>query len=107
MSGGGACARDADLRSPTYRRDMTTPVVDPIREMFASASVTEHVVRGVLGLVLAVGSLVLASANPWALLGLVAAGVAWRGCPTCWTLGLAQTLSRRKAGCADGSCAGR
>ena len=74
-------------------------------DTFASSSVAVHVVRGVVGLVLAVAALALASAHPWALLGLVPAALAWRGCPTCWALGLAQTLSRGRAGCADGSCA--
>ena len=80
------------------------PVGDPVGDLFASGSVAEHLVRGVLGLVLAVASLALAAAHPWALLGLVAAVVAWRGCPTCWCLGLAQTLSRGRVGCSDGSC---
>ena len=85
-------------------RPVSDPVADPVGELFASSSVTEHVVRGVLGLVLAVAAFALAPAHPWALLGLVAAAVAWRGCPTCWCLGLAQTLSRGRVGCTDGTC---
>ena len=73
-------------------------------QMFASSSVAVHVFRGLLGLTVAVLAFVLAPAHPWALLGLVAAAVAWRGCPTCWALGLAQTISRGKVTCADGSC---
>jgi len=80
------------------------PSDDPVRELFASSSVAEHVARGVVGLLLAVASIALASTTPWALLGLVLAGVAWRGCPTCWTLGLVQTLGRASPGCVDGSC---
>ena len=72
--------------------------------MFASSSVAVHVMRGVVGLVIAVGAFVLAPAHPWALLGLIATAVAWRGCPTCWALGLAQTMSRGKVACTDGSC---
>ena len=83
---------------------MTAPTDDPVADFFASSSLTEHVLRGVLGLVLAVGSLALAAAHPWALLGLVGTAVAWRGCPTCWTLGLMQTLSRGRVRCTDGSC---
>ena len=83
---------------------MTTPPADPVADFFASGSVVEHVLRGVLGLVLAVGSLALVSGHPWALLGLVGTVVAWRGCPTCWTLGLLQTLSRGRVSCTDGSC---
>jgi hypothetical protein len=80
------------------------PAPDVTAALFASGSVVEHVVRGIVGLVLAVLSLVYAGAHPWALLGLVAAVIAWRGCPTCWALGLAATVSRgRTSGC-DGQC---
>ena len=83
---------------------MTSPTQDPLADFFASGSVTEHVLRGVLGLLLAVGAVVLAPAQPWALLGLIGTVVAWRGCPTCWALGLAHTVSRGRAGCADAAC---
>lgn len=68
---------------------------DPVGEMFASGSVLEHVLRGLLGLVLVVGGLALASHTAWALLAVPLGVVAWRGCPTCWTLGLLATLARR------------
>lgn len=77
---------------------------DPTAAMFASGSLTEHVVRGVLGLVLVVLSLAYADSSGWALLGLVPAVVAWRGCPTCWALGLAATISRGRVGGCDDSC---
>ena len=73
--------------------------------MFASSSVAVHVVRGVLGLAIAIAAFVHSPEHPWALLGLVLTAVAWRGCPTCWALGLAQTMSRGRVGCADGACA--
>jgi hypothetical protein len=80
------------------------PAVDPTAAMFASGSVAEHLVRGVLGAVLVVVSLAYSGSHPLALLGLVAAAVAWRGCPTCWALGLAATVTRgRTRGC-DGAC---
>ena len=80
-----------------------TAEADPVLAMFASGSVTEHVVRGLVGLALVVLALVLAPAHPWALLGLGPAALAWRGCPTCWLLGLGQTLSRgRTRPCTDG-----
>jgi hypothetical protein len=78
---------------------MSAPVDDPLADVFASSSVVRHVVRGVVGLVLVVASLALAPAHPVALLALVPAAVAWRGCPTCWTLGLLRTVSRGRAGC--------
>jgi hypothetical protein len=83
---------------------VTTDLEDPTTALFASASVTEHVVRGVVGLVLVVLAFAFAGSHPWALLGLVPAVVAWRGCPTCWALGFAATVSRgRTPGC-DGTC---
>lgn len=72
--------------------------------MFASSSVAVHVVRGVLGLAVAIAAFVFAAEHPWALLGLILTAVAWRGCPTCWALGLAQTMSRGRVGCDDGAC---
>ncbi|MBJ7530359.1 MAG: hypothetical protein JHD04_12675, partial [Nocardioides sp.] len=44
--------------------------------------------------------------SAWWLLLLPLAVVSWRGCPTCWTLGLAQTLSRGRAErvCDDAGC---
>ena len=41
----------------------------------------------------------------WALLLAVPGIVAWRGCPTCWTLGLMATISRGRVGCTDDRCA--
>jgi hypothetical protein len=77
---------------------------DPTAALFASRSVGKHLARGVVGLVLVVLSLAYAAVQPWALLGLVPAAVAWRGCPTCWALGLAATLSRGKVSGCDGTC---
>ena len=77
---------------------------DPTAAMFASRTVAEHLVRGVLGLVLVVVSLVHAGAHTWALLGLLPAVALWRGCPTCWALGLAATVTRGKVPDCDGTC---
>ena len=76
--------------------------------LFASRSVAEHVLRGVLGLALVVVALAQARSHPAALLLALPAVVLWRGCPTCWALGLAATVSRGRvgrAGCTDGACA--
>lgn len=78
---------------------------DPVARMFASRSVAEHVARGVVGAVLMVAALASAGTTPWALLLAVPAVVAWRGCPTCWTLGLMATVSRGRVGCAGDRCA--
>ena len=77
---------------------------DPVAGIFASGSVLEHVVRGVVGLALVVAAFALAGSSPWALLLAIPGVIAWRGCPTCWALGLAATVSRDRVGCADGSC---
>ncbi|MCW2817498.1 MAG: hypothetical protein JWR42_285 [Marmoricola sp.] len=94
--------------TPATRADRAaaTTVVpeDLVGAVFASRSVTEHYVRGVLGLVLVVAALAGAGATPWALLLAVPGVVAWRGCPTCWALGLSATLARRAPSCVDGSC---
>jgi hypothetical protein len=78
---------------------------DPVARLFASRSVAEHVVRGVVGLVLVVAALAYAGTTAWALLLAVPGVVAWRGCHTCWTLGLLATVSRGRAGCTGGRCA--
>ncbi len=79
--------------------------------MFASKSLGEHLLRGLIG----VGALAGAAAYGglgWPLLVLLpAALVALRGCPACWTIGLVQTVwaklrGRPAAGaCLDGACA--
>jgi hypothetical protein len=72
---------------------------------FASRSVKRHYTRGALGLLALVAAVVgAAAATPVALALLIVTAVAWRGCPTCWVVGLTQTHERQA--CADGSCAG-
>ncbi|MEO5709540.1 MAG: hypothetical protein ABIQ59_06945 [Nocardioidaceae bacterium] len=71
--------------------------------MFASRSVREHVVRGILGIGLLVAAFALIpSVGAVTLLLAVPAVVLLRGCPTCWALGLAQTRAAvdRDADCA-------
>lgn len=76
-------------------------------ETFASTSVPRHLARGVLGF----GALIAAFAllpvtGPLSLLLAPVGFVALRGCPTCWVIGLAQTLSRGRLRreCAEGRC---
>jgi hypothetical protein len=79
----------------------------PRDHSFASPSLAVHLRRGAVGFVAVAmawflwphgGALALASAA----IGVVAL----RGCPTCWTIGLVQTLSRRRfeRRCAAGGC---
>jgi len=68
------------------------------RSPLASGSVAEHVVRGSVGLVAAALAIVLvAVVGPVSLLLLGVTVVAWRGCPTCWAVGLFGTLADRRA----------
>lgn len=78
--------------------------------MFASPTLAEHIVRGIVGVGALIGAVVFASSG-WPSLILVALGLAaLRGCPMCWTIGLAQTLWARVRGkpapeaCLDGAC---
>jgi hypothetical protein len=85
--------------------DLTMPDHNP--SPFASSSVPRHLLRGVVGFGLIGASLLLAaSGHPVALVLLVPGVVALRGCPTCWTVGLFETISagRLRRDCADGSC---
>ena len=57
-----------------------------------STSVPRHLIRGALGLLACVAAFAGAGLiGPASLLLLPVAAVAWRGCPTCWLVGLMQT----------------
>ena len=74
---------------------------------FASSSLAAHLVRGGTGFGLLVGSVALLGLLGPVSLVLAPLGlVALRGCPTCWAIGLVQTLSRGRLqrSCVDGSC---
>src|SRR6185295_20073005 len=80
--------------------------------MFASKTISGHLARGALGVGTLAFALSAAAAHPWLpLAALPIALVALRGCPTCWTVGLVQTVVAKLRGksteglCLDGSCA--
>jgi hypothetical protein len=81
----GACTACATAKAP-----MT---------VFASKSVSEHLVRGVLGLTcLYVGYQLIAPSESWLAFGggFVFLGLslwALRGCPLCWSVGLINTVA--------------
>jgi len=79
--------------------------------MFASKSLVEHLARGLIGLGAFVVATFLASDQPWLAVAALPIGLfALRGCPSCWLLGLVETVvfGRAKASaCIDGSCANR
>lgn len=64
--------------------------------MFASRNLTEHLLRGAAGVGLTVLAVDQAGTRPILALGaILAALVAFRGCPICWTVGLIETLHAR------------
>jgi hypothetical protein len=68
------------------------------RSPLASSSLRAHVVRGAAGLLiagLAIG--LLAVVGPISLTLLPVTAILWRGCPTCWTVGLLGTLAENRA----------
>jgi hypothetical protein len=80
--------------------------------VFASNTITEHVIRGVIGIAAFVGFSLLAPSHATLALPLIpVALIALRGCPMCWTMGLISTISAKLRGrssaglCTDGSCA--
>ncbi|MFI2735635.1 hypothetical protein [Streptomyces sp. NPDC018711] len=96
------------------RQDAKAPVVAPSASSapsaapdFASSSVPRHLARGAVGFGLIIGSIALVPlAGPATLLAAPLALIAFRGCPTCWMVGLAQTVSRGRLErqCVDGVC---
>ncbi len=81
------------------RLHVTREPANPQRSPLASGSVHEHLLRGAAGLVLAALAIILLGViGPISLALLPAIAVAWRGCPTCWTVGLVGTLADRRAG---------
>ncbi|NKX90089.1 hypothetical protein [Nocardia coubleae] len=74
---------------------------------FASASLPRHLTRGVVGFGALIGSIALLPLIGVISLLLLPVGlVALRGCPMCWAIGLAQTLSRGRLrrSCDNGQC---
>lgn len=77
------------------------------RRSFASASLPRHLVRGVVGFGALIASVALLPALGLVSLVLAPVGLlALRGCPTCWAIGLVETISmgRLRRSCVDGRC---
>jgi uncharacterized membrane protein YedE/YeeE len=61
--------------------------------VFGSAFLSAHLMRGAAAAALLAWAIIHQTAYPWLSLGAgVAALVALRGCPMCWTIGLVETL---------------
>jgi hypothetical protein len=68
--------------------------------MFASKSLVEHALRGVIGVSAIVAAVFVgrASGGVAVVASLVLAAialVAFRGCPICWTIGMVETMHQR------------
>jgi hypothetical protein len=74
---------------------------------FASTSLTRHLVRGAIGFGALAGAVALLPViGPASLMLVPVALIALRGCPTCWFVGLVETLSRGRLerSCESGRC---
>ncbi|MFE7565337.1 hypothetical protein [Kitasatospora sp. NPDC057500] len=74
---------------------------------FASRTLAGHLARGGVGFGALVGAFALLPfVGPVALLLLLVGALAFRGCPTCWVIGLMETVSRGRLEreCVDGRC---
>jgi hypothetical protein len=73
----------------------------------ASSSLPRHLLRGAVGFGALSGSIALGPVfGPGSLLLAPVGLLALRGCPTCWAIGLMQTISRNRLrrSCVDGRC---
>jgi hypothetical protein len=74
---------------------------------FASSSVAEHLVRGLLGFTaLIVAFVFMMGESLWSIPIALVGVFLLRGCPTCWTIGLIETWSARSTSklCGNGAC---
>ncbi|TGN82660.1 hypothetical protein EOW77_0025980 [Bradyrhizobium yuanmingense] len=66
--------------------------------MFGSSYLAAHLMRGAAAAALLAWAIVHQTEDPWLSLEAgVAALVALRGCPMCWTVGLIETLSHGRS----------
>lgn len=70
--------------------------------MFASKSITEHLVRGLAGFTALVAAFVVMTHGSLWSIPLALVGVVFlRGCPTCWMIGLMETSCGTGKSCAE------
>lgn len=64
--------------------------------LFASRTLTGHLLRGAVAFALLAQALSIQHERPWlAMLAALGALVVMRGCPMCWTIGLVETVVQR------------
>ncbi|WMX48755.1 hypothetical protein [Streptomyces roseicoloratus] len=93
--------------APTQLQVQVPASAKPAAPNFASKSVPRHLARGVIGFGLIIGSIAMVPvAGPAVLLAAPLSLIAFKGCPTCWMVGLVQTISRGRLErqCVDGVC---
>lgn len=74
---------------------------------FASKTLPRHLLRGGVGFGAIIAAIALIPVVGWFSLALAPLGLlALRGCPMCWMIGLAQTISagRLQRSCENGRC---
>lgn len=68
--------------------------------MFSSRSVWVHLLRGCIGFgCLGLALFQLTHSPLWSILLLIAGIAMLRGCPACWTIGLIETIRKRRVAC--------
>jgi hypothetical protein len=85
----------------------TVKTEEPPVMLFASQSLPAHLIRGAVGFGIIAAALALIPSIGWpALLALPAGLLALRGCPACWAIGLAQTITRGRIrrSCTNEAC---
>ncbi|MEP6791369.1 MAG: hypothetical protein ABI907_08350 [Ramlibacter sp.] len=64
--------------------------------LFATQTLTGHLLRGAAAFALLYGAISQQAAHPvWSVVAGLGALVTMRGCPVCWAIGLAETLQQR------------
>jgi hypothetical protein len=75
--------------------------------VYASRSLVEHLARGLFGFGALIGAFLMTTHGALLPIALLIAGIVLlRGCPTCWMVGLVETVTagRTKKICEGGSC---
>lgn len=62
---------------------------------FASESLLGHLIRGAVAAVLLVWAFQHPAHEALSVLAAIGALIAFRGCPVCWTVGLAETVAQK------------
>jgi hypothetical protein len=63
--------------------------------LFASASLSGHLIRGLIAAALLGWALMHQDRIAWSLLAAAGALIAFRGCPICWSIGLVETIAQK------------